>query len=67
MVNSNNQTADTLFGHGDKTIRQRIAEGLERHQEQLARLAKLEYSIPAKYLDMTPDQVWEKHGFSIHF
>lgn len=66
MTRSINETASVGI-HSEETIRQRIAQGFERHQEQLARLAKLEHTIPAKYLDMTPDQVWEKFGFSIHF
>jgi len=66
-MNSINQAQGVDTFRNDKTIRERIAEGFERHQEQLARLAKLEHTIPAKYLDMTPDQVWEKYGFSIHF
>ena len=49
------------------TVRQRLAQSAERAQEEVLRIDKLEHTIPAKLLDLTPDQVWEKYGFHIHF
>lgn len=51
----------------EKTIRERIAYGISSRQEEVARFAKLEHTIPSHWLDMTPYQIWEKFGFSIHF
>jgi len=49
------------------TVRQHLAQSAERAQDEVLRIAKLEHTIPAKLLDLTPDQVWEKYGFHIHF
>lgn len=50
-----------------RTIRQEISEQADSLQEQLARLAKLEHTLPAKWLSMTREEVWEKAGIHIHF
>lgn len=49
------------------TVRQCLAQSAEHAQEEVLRIAKLEHTIPAKLLDLTPEQVWEKYGFRIYF
>lgn len=61
------ETNGEPFSRKESTIRERIAEELESHQEVMARLAKLEHTLPSKVLDLTGTQVWEKYGYHIHF
>lgn len=51
----------------ERTIREELANQITAAQDNLVRLTKLEHTIPARYLEMTRDQVWEKFGFHIHF
>lgn len=49
------------------TLREDIANAMEEHQDAIARLAKTEHTLPARWLDMTREQINEKHGIWIHF
>lgn len=64
-MNPNHTNGDTA--RQQSTIRERIAIQLADAQDRVTQLSKLEHTIPARWLDMTSDQIWEKFGFHVAF
>lgn len=49
-----------------RTIREEIERSREDLQAALARLSKVEHTLPTRWLEMTRDQIHEKHGIWLH-
>lgn len=66
-MNRNQEPVSSISARTSPTLREEIANDIANAQDRLTRLAKLEHTIPARWLDMTREQVWEKFGVSLHF
>ena len=61
------ETVSSINEYKEPTLRERIAHNLAEAQDRVTQLSKLEHTLPARWLDMTGDQIWEKFGFHVHF
>ncbi len=60
------QNGDTLSREGPYTLRAEVNMRLEQLREDVVRLTKIEHTLPARWYDMTREQIFEKTGVWVH-